>query len=564
MLLQKCCSIHILEKITFKNPIMKKLLTSLLIVLQIQAFTAEKPKSVKSEIKEVSVFLSGAQVTRAGNTNINAGTSELIFENLPSNINEQSIQVTGKGDFTILSVNYQLNYLKEAKLVKNIQSLKDSLDFLNDQLIYEKDMQVVYQEEEAMIKSNKAIGGQNVGVKIIDLKEGADYFRTRLTDIKTKWQAHQKKIVKLNKEITLIKNQLNVLNSRENKPSGEIIVTVTSKTPTLAALTLSYFVQDAGWVPLYDLRAKDSNSPVDLAYKANIWQLTGEDWEKVSLSLNTGNPTLSGSKPNLAAWYLYIYYPQKKRGKRNETAGFASQSIVMAKEESKKSDKAQLEEDMVSDALTSANYTTVAEGQTSVEFKIEVPYNVPSDGKHHMVEVQKYTIPATYEYYCAPKLDKDAFLIAHVTGWESYNLLSGEMNLFFEGTYVGKSYLDVASTNDTLDISLGRDKNIVVSRTKLKDFSKKSFVGSTKKETRGFEIEVRNKKKQQVQISIHDQFPLSTNKEIEVEHIEMSGAKFDESTGFLSWQFDLAPTETKKFKMQYAVKYPKTQTIILE
>ncbi len=543
---------------------MKKLLTSLLIVLQIQAFTAEKPKSVKSEIKEVSVFLSGAQVTRAGNTNINAGTSELIFENLPSNINEQSIQVTGKGDFTILSVNYQLNYLKEAKLVKNIQSLKDSLDFLNDQLIYEKDMQVVYQEEEAMIKSNKAIGGQNVGVKIIDLKEGADYFRTRLTDIKTKWQAHQKKIVKLNKEITLIKNQLNVLNSRENKPSGEIIVTVTSKTPTLAALTLSYFVQDAGWVPLYDLRAKDSNSPVDLAYKANIWQLTGEDWEKVSLSLNTGNPTLSGSKPNLAAWYLYIYYPQKKRGKRNETAGFASQSIVMAKEESKKSDKAQLEEDMVSDALTSANYTTVAEGQTSVEFKIEVPYNVPSDGKHHMVEVQKYTIPATYEYYCAPKLDKDAFLIAHVTGWESYNLLSGEMNLFFEGTYVGKSYLDVASTNDTLDISLGRDKNIVVSRTKLKDFSKKSFVGSTKKETRGFEIEVRNKKKQQVQISIHDQFPLSTNKEIEVEHIEMSGAKFDESTGFLSWQFDLAPTETKKFKMQYAVKYPKTQTIILE
>ncbi|HBX50294.1 MAG: hypothetical protein A2275_10465 [Bacteroidetes bacterium RIFOXYA12_FULL_35_11] len=563
-MLQKCCSIHILEKITFKNPIMKKLLTSLLIVLQIQAFTAEKPKSVKSEIKEVSVFLSGAQVTRAGNTNINAGTSELIFENLPSNINEQSIQVTGKGDFTILSVNYQLNYLKEAKLVKNIQSLKDSLDFLNDQLIYEKDMQVVYQEEEAMIKSNKAIGGQNVGVKIIDLKEGADYFRTRLTDIKTKWQAHQKKIVKLNKEITLIKNQLNVLNSRENKPSGEIIVTVTSKTPTLAALTLSYFVQDAGWVPLYDLRAKDSNSPVDLAYKANIWQLTGEDWEKVSLSLNTGNPTLSGSKPNLAAWYLYIYYPQKKRGKRNETAGFASQSIVMAKEESKKSDKAQLEEDMVSDALTSANYTTVAEGQTSVEFKIEVPYNVPSDGKHHMVEVQKYTIPATYEYYCAPKLDKDAFLIAHVTGWESYNLLSGEMNLFFEGTYVGKSYLDVASTNDTLDISLGRDKNIVVSRTKLKDFSKKSFVGSTKKETRGFEIEVRNKKKQQVQISIHDQFPLSTNKEIEVEHIEMSGAKFDESTGFLSWQFDLAPTETKKFKMQYAVKYPKTQTIILE
>lgn len=526
----------------------------------------DKPKTVKSEIKEVSVFLTGAQITRVGNTNINPGTSQLIFEELPYNINAQSIQVSAKGDFTILSVQHQLNYLKSQQISKEIKALKDSIEILNDQLNTDKDMQVVYQEEESMIKSNKSIGGQNVGVKIQDLKDGAEYFRTRLTDIKTKWYALARKITKANMEIARLKNQLNQLNSKENKPTSDVILTVTSKAPVNATLTLSYLVNDAGWTPIYDLRAKDINNPVELSYKGNVWQTSGEDWDKVSLALNTGNPMLSGSKPALAVWYLYLNYDYAKKKSKGR-----SESMTMAKEMASEESKLEesSDESKVS-ATTGADYTTVQDNQTNTEFKIDIPYSIPTDGKLYVVEVQKLTIPATYEYYCAPKLDKDAFLIAHATGWEVYNLISGEMNLFFEGTYVGKSYLDVANTNDTLDISLGRDKNIVVSRTKMKDFSKKSFIGSYKKETRGFDIEVRNKKKQAVNILIEDQFPLSTNKEIEVEQIEPStnsghaDSKYDASNGKITWKFELKPAETKKMKMQYAVKYPKNQSIILE
>lgn len=533
----------------------------LLSIISILINAGDKPKAVKSEIKEVSVFLTGAQVTRVGNTNINPGTSQLIFEELPYNINAQSIQVSAKGDFTILSVQHQLNYLKSQQISKEIKTMKDSLEYLNDQLANERDMQVVYQEEEAMIKSNKAIGGQNVGVKILDLKDGAEYFRVRLTDIKIKWRAAQKRITKMQEDANRLTNQINTMNSRENKPTSEVILTVNTKIPVNANLTLSYLVNDAGWVPVYDMRAKDINNPVELTYKGNVWQKSGEDWEKVTLALNTGNPMLSGSKPALSAWYLYLnYYPNRDKGKSKK-----SMSMTMTKEEapSVNDEIAEYEKtDLMSS--TGADYTTVQENQTNIEFKIEIPYSIPSDGKQYVVEVQKLTIPATYEYFCAPKLDKDAFLIAHVTGWEIYNLISGEMNLFFEGTYVGKSYLDVTNTNDTLDISLGRDKNIVVTRTKMKDFSKKSFIGSSKKESRGFDIEVRNKKKQAVNILIEDQFPLSTNKEIEIEQIEKSDAKFDENTGKLSWKFELKPAENKKIKMQYAVKYPKNQTIILE
>ncbi len=539
---------------------MKTILSVCIILLTtLNSISGEKPKAIKSDIKEVSVFITGAQVTRVGNSNLNAGTSLLIFEELPYNINSQSIQVSGKGDFAILSVQHQINYIKSRQISQEVKTMKDSIEMLNDLLATEKDLQSVYSEEEAMIKSNKAIGGLNVGVKILDLKDGAEYFRQRLSDIKIKWRAAQKKITKMQEDVTRLNSQINSLNSKDNKPTSEIVVTVSSKSPVNGSFTVSYLVNDAGWIPSYDLRAKDINNPVELTYKGNVWQTSGEDWDKVSLSLNSGNPMLSGSKPSLAPWYLYMAYYRDTKSK-----GVASMARVKMEENKLSEEKKVSDEISSKTASTGADFTSVKENQTNIEFKIDVPYTINADGKKNVVEVQKISIPSTYEYYCAPKLDKDAFLLAHATGWEAYNLISGEMNLFFEGTYVGKSYLDVSNTNDTLDISLGRDKNIVVTRTKLKEFSKKNLIGSSKKETRSFDIEIRNKKKQAVNIIVEDQFPLSTNKEIEIEQLEKSDAKINSDTGIMTWKFELKPAENKKLKMQYSVKYPKEQNIILE
>jgi uncharacterized protein (TIGR02231 family) len=149
---------------------------------------------------------------------------------------------------------------------------------------------------------------------------------------------------------------------------------------------------------------------------------------------------------------------------------------------------------------------------TTVEFEIELPYTIPPDGKPYGVKIDEHTVPASYEYYCAPKLDPDAFLTARVTDWEDYHLLSGETNLFFEGTFVGKSFLDVASVSDTLVVSLGRDEGVVVERTKLKAFSKRQLLGTRRTASLAFEIEVRDNKGVPVRVVIEDQVPLSTDK----------------------------------------------------
>lgn len=204
------------------------------------------------------------------------------------------------------------------------------------------------------------------------------------------------------------------------------------------------------------------------------------------------------------------------------------------------------------------------ENQTTVDFEINTPYTVKSDNKNYTVDMEVYDLPAFYQYYCVPKVDKDAFLIANIIDWEKYNLLEGEANVFFEETYVGKTLLDVRYASDTLDISLGRDKKVSVNREKIKDFTDKQFFGNKKEETRTWKTTVKNNKNQTINMIILDQAPVSTIEEIEVNVQNISGAKQNSETGEIKWEFELKPNDKKDFELKYSVKYPKYRNLIVE
>jgi len=208
--------------------------------------------------------------------------------------------------------------------------------------------------------------------------------------------------------------------------------------------------------------------------------------------------------------------------------------------------------------------TQQVEKQTAVDFEIEMPYSIPSDNKNYKVDMAVYELPADYQYYCVPKVNKDAFLIANINNWEKYNLLEGEANIFFEDTYVGKTLLDVRSASDTLEISLGRDKKVSVTREKKTDFVSKQFIGNKKEETREWYTVVKNNKNQPINLVLLDQIPVSTNEEIEVSLLDKSGAQTDPETGELRWELKLDPGKQKDVTLKYAVKYPKYKRLIIE
>ncbi|HAS43511.1 MAG TPA: hypothetical protein DCS93_23730, partial [Microscillaceae bacterium] len=198
----------------------------------------------------------------------------------------------------------------------------------------------------------------------------------------------------------------------------------------------------------------------------------------------------------------------------------------------------------------------------ATKFDISLPYSIPSNGQPQLVDIKNHTMKTIYAHSAVPKLDKDAFLMAQLVDWEKYNLLSGKANIYFEGTFIGETYLNANNTQDTLAISLGRDKRVIIDRKQIKDFSRKKFLGSNIKQTYGYEIALRNTKSTAVNITIEEQIPVSKNNKISVELLEAKGAKVDPVTGKITWKITLKPKETKKLYLKYSIKYPKKKQIV--
>ena len=527
-----------------------------LVTFQVKA--ADQEIHAKTELKEVTVFLSGASMTSKGSFSAGSGTQDIVFENLSPYIDPNSMQASGDGDFTILGVSFRTNYLMNQPKPKEMIALEDSLERLQYRYDGFKNQRQVYETEQSMLIANKNIGGQNTGVSAAELEKVANIFRTRLSDLAVRIQDSQIKERKIQADIAAINLQLSELNNKRNKNTGEIVVSIYSKAAVQGKMALTYNVPNAGWSPVYDIRANAAATNVTLEYRAMILQNTGVDWNNVKLSLCTGNPSLPGAQPTLNPWWLSYYQTYRKSNAYGAAAPAATRSSMSMSE-------AVVLEDMAKDEEKAADYaweyTEVSEGQTNITYDISIPYSIGSDNKAHAVPIQNFTIPATFKYIAIPKLDKDAFLLAEITGWDQYNLISGNVNVFFDETFVGTSYLNTQSTNDTLAVSLGRDKNIVINRSLMKDFSEKKFVGAQKKETKFYEIAIRNKKRAAIEIEILDQVPLSKIADIEVESLETSGAKYDKETGKLTWKMKLGSGEEKKVKMGFSVKYPKDKVV---
>lgn len=527
-----------------------------LIIFVCNLASAQTDKQVDSKITDVTVFLNKAQVTREVKTRIEPGKTNLILTGLTSQLDQQSVQVKGSGSFIILGIAHQQNYLNEFNMPRTLKELKDSIDYLQRRLIFEQSQKEILNKEEQMLLSNQKIGGNNQNLTVAELRAMADFYRTRLTDIVSSRMKQDEKIKKINERIVKLQRQAAEQNDLYNRNTSEIVVRISADVATSVTLNVSYIVSNAGWTPVYDLRAKDTKSPIQLSYKANVFQNTGEEWKNVKLTLSTSNPTLGGLKPELLSWLLNFDQPIV------HLRGMVS-GVAVRREASMKRDKAAELEEVVMEAPAPSlsDYTTAIQTALNTEFSIQLPYTISSSNKSTLVDVKTHEMKADYRYAVTPKLDADAFLQAHATAWEEFNLLPGEANIFFEGTFVAQTFIDPNNVKDTLAISLGRDKRVVVKREKLKDFTSKKFIGTNKRESYAYEISVRNTKMDPIRITIEDQVPVSQDSQIEVTATDVGGAKYNKATGKLTWELDVSPNETKKVTFKFEVKYPKDRTI---
>lgn len=603
---------------------MKKSILTICLLFSAIAF-AQKPIFTSAKTKSATVYFSGAEITQSTSVNLPVGTSEIVIKNVADYLNENTVQIAAPKNVTVLSVQFSDNYISEYELDESnptIKRVRDSITYVQKELKKVQIDKYSHQQTIELLDQNKEIRGANSGLNVAELMKLVEYYKSKRTELDNAVVLLAEKETKWNKTLTELNNKLEINTQKEDKISeGKLILQVMNEVAGNVNLDISYITNSASWQPFYDLRAENINTSIDLAYKAKVTQNTGIDWKKVKLTLSSGNPNQNNVAPLLQAWFLRYgnYKVIENRPNANVTNTLQGQlagvNITAATGQPGAKDKVIIrgigsinansdplyvingfpstaeefrkisptsikdvrvikDEEALSEygnrgsngviVVTTKNmndYTTIEEQELNVSFDIDIPYDILSNGKAHSVSLKDIKIPATYKYYAAPKVEKEAFLLAELNDYAKYNLLPGEANIVFEGMYVGKTMINPNQTQDTLNLSMGRDKKISIKRERITDKSGTKFLSSYKEQTFTYDITVRNNKKEDINMLLKDQYPLSTDKEITVELLDKDGAKANEETGVLTWEIKLKPNETKKYRISYKVKYPKDKLI---
>lgn len=543
-----------------------------------KAFATEKDL-IKSTLSEVTVYSQGAQLHHKANYTAKIGITELSIEGISPYIDPKSIQVKATGNVVILDSKYVLYYPQPTSVVENgmPQKIKRSISQLQDSLrtwnfdIQELDDEIgVLNATKYIISNNGSMKGiGKVNDSILLLKSAVDYYALKMNEINKKLLSLQrKKALKLDAKMEM-EARLEELQNYQNgngfieentKAIPRVVITLSSNEVSSGKLNFSYVVSQAGWTPLYDLRSDSSTGKINLTYKAQVHQNTGLDWNDIRLNISTNNPYANKTKPELNPWY--IDYQAAYGKKLQESTVCSGTNLGMINTQAMNMGYAFTQNtEEFKDALTAANFTTVVQMLIAAEFKIDLPYTIPSNNDQHMVLIKQTDLATTFKYYAVPKLDPGVYLVAQMTKLDELQLIPAKANIFFDGSYIGETYIDPTRMEDTLNLSLGKDPNIVVKRTLLKKECRDKVIQDKRERTFAYSIEVRNSKSTSIDIVIQDQIPITQNTDITIESANLAKGRLNERTGVIEWSFNLKSKENKVIDFDYKIRHSKDKEL---
>jgi uncharacterized protein (TIGR02231 family) len=536
----------------------------------LHAVTPDSGRPVDSAISAVTVYTDRAVVTRLATVDLPGGLSELVFANLPQTLNEQSLQVSGKGTATatILDVSAKQTYVDFTPNAR-VKELEDLLRDLQKQGRGLDDRTAVLQAQTAMLDRMETalFAPPTKDVPRPDLSQLTNAL-SYLTDQKAKVIAEHATLdaqrEDLQTKVTTAQNQLNELRGAGGRSFKTVTVRVSAAQAGSLEVALSYALPGASWVPNYDVRVLSAEHAVALGYFGLVRQNTGEDWKNVALTLSTARPSLGGAAPALTPWQLELWVPRPAMAsydnarrdelrKKEADSAKALGGINMQSLTSNAPASAPME---LKDAELAA--ATIETGATSASFKIAASASVPSDNSPQRVPITAAKIATTPEYLTVPKRQQVAYLTAKVINSTDFPLLAGAMNVFLDGTFVATSHVRTVMAGEKFDLALGADEGISVKHKRVQKFTEDTgLTNSGKRITYEYLITIQNNKRTPERVIVADQVPLSRNEKIVVKQLapETSEVKpTDEGT--LKWTLDLKPGEKRELTVKFSVDYP--------
>lgn len=332
-------------------------------------------------------------------------------------------------------------------------------------------------------------------------------------------------------------------------PTADMDYTALSVAVTAAAageqtVTVTQYVGNASWQPVYDLNlTRTDGDALTLNRAVLVTQYTGEDWDGVAL-------TLSSSRPSEQAAPSQLWPELRSVGPEEPDLDLARKSEAVGGA-------------LYEEAPAAAPAVTVAgmayEGDTVV-YNYPEPVTVATGAENLRLALDSLSFSPVVKAVAVPRLDKTAFVMASFTNASAEPLLPGQAMLFREGVLVGSTWLDVIAPGVETDVGFGAIETLTVKREMPKRAGGETGVfTSANQQSESAVITVENTGDQSWPVRVLDQVPYSEQDDLEIEvsaSPEPTETDVEGQRGILSWEFDLAAGGKETIALEQTLTWP--------
>ncbi len=517
-------------------------------------------KQISAKLTEATVYLRGAALTHTASATLKSGSQEVIIDGLSPNIEINSLKVKANG-VLISATEFAQDYLTPREQAAHIKKLQDSLDLYQEQLKEVQNELTVHKQLLKLVTdgTQNNMSQKDGTVAIADINANMELYRTKAAELQKSIDKDNKRIEDLKETVNRLRSQIEQDETENSQLNGMLRLSVSVPENVNTTFTVTYFTNQAGWVPCYDINIPSMDKSITLQSKAKVKQVTGLDWNNVKLTLSNATPNRSTTAPVFKTWFLSFQRPQTiidGMRVRSNSVSYATQEEKVAATSNSLSYKWEA-------PITMDNFVEVEEQDIHVTYSIAVPYDIPGNGKEKLIDLKSYDIKADFKYYSVPKLSDETFLIATLSDYEKYNLLPGEATVTFNNTFVGRTRLRPNDTESQLSLTLTTDPRVTVKREKQRDFCSTKHIGNSTTVTQSYLITVKNNQTKAAKLTLKEQYPISNDKDIEVKLVEVKPeATYNKNDiGVVTWELELKAGETRTFVVTYSVKHPSDRTV---
>lgn len=519
-----------------------------------------------SRISEVTVYPDSALITRIASLKLNPGEYKVIFADIIPEIDENSLRVSSSrgAEVKLFGAQLKREFLEEAP-VERVKQLKDEIRGLDDEKKKLEDAKEILNKEKQFLESIRLFSGRQIPKDLVtkmpqpqELEAMLKFLDTKLKENYSYYIECEFKIRDILEKAEVLRKQLAEISGGIKKLKRSIIVDLEVLKAGDTDLNVSYLAMGASWRPIYDARADFEKSQVELLSYGIVKQTTGEEWADAAISLSTAKPSIGGRMPYISPWVLRPYQPPIIMEKRAMLAAGPPAAQFEA-----------FDKDELKEEAAEREYAKAEEKGIAVVYKLAQRANIKPDGSEHKLVISGQNLKADFEYSSYPRSGGYTYLGSRVSNAKDLQLLSGRVNIFLAGDFVGTSHIDTIGPGEEFDLYLGVDENVKVKREQIEKKVDETIIGGipspTKKTTFKYKLTVENYKSKKIKVRLFEAMPISQDDRIKVKpgqvNLEPKEKDWKDRKGVWLWEMELEPGHKQELIYSYAVEHPREMLV---